>query len=117
MASQIKIGVNGVGGSNVANAASASFNITNPSISIASDRDMDRWRFNPEASPQAPPMDDFNFTSNMQANISMSMSNVEANFTWEMIGLGLDEPLPPQETIDELYGGPRSFFWRLNVDA
>jgi hypothetical protein len=24
-------------------------------------------------------------------------------YPWEMIGLGLDEPLPPQDTIDELY--------------
>lgn len=24
-------------------------------------------------------------------------------YPWEMIGLGLDEPLPPQETIDDLY--------------
>ena len=105
VAGQMKIGVNGAGTSNVANAGAANFNITNPSIAIASDRDMDRWRFNPE-SPQAPAIDDFNFPPNIQTNISMSMSNVDANFTWEMIGLGLDEPLPPQETIDELYGSP-----------
>ena len=33
-------------------------------------------------------------------NLGMTM---DPTFTWEMIGLGLDEPLPPQETIDELY--------------
>lgn len=45
-------------------------------------------------------MEEFNFNSSMQ----MGMDN---SFTWEMIGLGLEEPLPPQETIDELYVGPR----------
>lgn len=32
----------------------------------------------------------------------MSAENADA-YPWEMIGLGLDEPLPPQETIDDLY--------------
>ena len=41
---------------------------------------------------------DFNFPNNIPVEIP-DMSN---NFTWEMIGLGLEEPLPPQETIDEL---------------
>ena len=27
----------------------------------------------------------------------------DENLSWEMIGLGLEEPLPPQEAIDELY--------------
>lgn len=75
-------------------AATANFNVTDPSIGIASSRDMDRWPFNPE-SPNR--VDEFNFNSNM-----MGMSAVDGNFTWEMIGLGLEEPLPPQETIDEL---------------
>ena len=26
----------------------------------------------------------------------------EGSFSWEMIGLGLGEPLPPQDMIDEL---------------
>jgi hypothetical protein len=72
--------------------------VNNPSIGITSDRDMDRWQFNGE-SPQTAALDDFNFNSNM----TMGMNNVGGNFTWEMIGLGLEEPLPPQETIDELY--------------
>jgi hypothetical protein len=33
----------------------------------------------------------------------MGMGIDDSTFTWEMIGLGLEEPLPPQETIDELY--------------
>ncbi|KAL2883515.1 hypothetical protein SGCOL_001198 [Colletotrichum sp. CLE4] len=83
-------------------AAPTSYSITNPNLGLGADHDVDRWRFNGE-SPQAqnaaaPPMDDFNFNSNM----SMGMSNAGSNFTWEMIGLGLEEPLPPQETIDEL---------------
>lgn len=79
-------------------AATANFNVTDPSIGIASGRDMDRWRFNAD-SPQNVPRDDFNFNGSM----AMNMNDMGSNFTWEMIGLGLEEPLPPQETIDELY--------------
>jgi hypothetical protein len=78
-------------------APTTNFTVTDPTIGIASSRDMDRWNFSGE-SPQNAPIDDFNFNS----NLSMGMNSVEANFTWEMIGLGLEEPLPPQETIDEL---------------
>lgn len=39
---------------------------------------------------------------NMAFDPNLGMA-VDPTFTWEMIGLGLDEPLPPQETIDELY--------------
>lgn len=28
--------------------------------------------------------------------------SAEGDFSWEMIGLGLDEPLPPQDVMDEL---------------
>jgi hypothetical protein len=58
---------------------------------------MDRWRFNGE-SPQGNGLDEFNFASNMP----ISMNSMDPSFTWEMIGLGLEEPLPPQDTIDEL---------------
>ncbi len=44
-------------------------------------------------------MDDITFNA---ANLNMGMTMDETNFTWEMIGLGLEEPLPPQETIDDL---------------
>ncbi|KAH9908671.1 hypothetical protein F4778DRAFT_357656 [Xylariomycetidae sp. FL2044] len=74
------------------------FAVPNPSIGIASDRDMDRWRINGE-SPQATGLEDFNFSS----NIGLGMNGMDPSFTWEMIGLGLEEPLPPQETIDELH--------------
>ena len=78
-------------------AATANFTVTDPSIGIASSRDMDRWHFTAD-SPNAPPLDDFNFSSGM----GMGIGGVDNNFSWEMIGLGLEEPLPPQETIDEL---------------
>lgn len=29
--------------------------------------------------------------------------NLDQNFSWEMIGLGLEEPMPTQEAVDELY--------------
>ncbi|KAK6078654.1 binuclear zinc transcription factor [Seiridium cupressi] len=63
---------------------------------------MDRWQFSGE-SPQATNNEEFNFAAptNMPMNME-SMTNLPNSFTWEMIGLGLEEPLPPQETIDEL---------------
>ncbi|KAI1094164.1 hypothetical protein F5B19DRAFT_482327 [Rostrohypoxylon terebratum] len=75
------------------------FNVANPSIGIANDRDMDRWRFNGESPQASSGLDDFNFNG----NISMNIGGMDNSFTWEMIGLGLEEPLPPQETIDELH--------------
>ncbi|KAK8126029.1 fungal-specific transcription factor domain-containing protein [Apiospora kogelbergensis] len=72
-------------------------NIANPAIAIASDNDMDRWHFNGD-SPQPGAADDFNFNTAMPMDM-----NLDSSFTWEMIGLGLEEPLPPQETIDELH--------------
>ena len=30
--------------------------------------------------------------------------NLDHSFSWEMIGLGLEEPMPTQEAVDELYG-------------
>jgi hypothetical protein len=84
-----------------------SYNPAEPSMGMANNPDMDRWHFNPE-SPPTGQIEEFNFNGNM----TMNMNNVDSNFTWEMIGLGLEEPLPPQETIDELYAsralpGPR----------
>ena len=29
--------------------------------------------------------------------------NLDHSFSWEMIGLGLEEPMPTQEAVDELY--------------
>ncbi|ROW11056.1 hypothetical protein VMCG_01094 [Cytospora schulzeri] len=71
-----------------------SFTVSDPSINLATDRDMDRWHFNGNTSPQPQAAADaFDFSS-------LPMQN---NFTWEMIGLGLEEPLPPQESIDEFH--------------
>lgn len=73
------------------------FNISNPSLNIGNGVDTDRWGFNGE-SPSAP-IDSMAFTT----DLNMGMGIDDSTFTWEMIGLGLEEPLPPQETIDELY--------------
>lgn len=55
--------------------------------------DLDRWNLTADNSPRPPaPPDSFDF----------SAIPIPNNFTWEMIGLGLEEPLPPQESIDEL---------------
>lgn len=67
-----------------------------PALTMAGNGD---WQLPGESSPHAAGLDDFNFNS-----MAMDMGNtVDANFTWEMIGLGLEEPLPTQETIDELH--------------
>jgi hypothetical protein len=79
-------------------ASTANFNVTNPSIAIAGDRDMDRWRFNGDSPQPGNVETEFNFNN----NIPMGMNSMDNSFTWEMIGLGLEEPLPPQDTIDEL---------------
>lgn len=60
--------------------------------------DTESWRFNQDPA-QSGPADDFDFAASM----GMDMGGVGSSFTWEMIGLGLDEPLPPQDIIDELY--------------
>ncbi|KAF2691293.1 hypothetical protein K458DRAFT_69880 [Lentithecium fluviatile CBS 122367] len=36
-------------------------------------------------------------------NGGTSAHTAEGEFPWEMIGLGLDEPLPPQDVMDDLY--------------
>lgn len=44
----------------------------------------------PEMNPDMLPMPDMNL-------------GLDDDFSWEMIGLGLEEPMPTQEAIDELY--------------
>lgn len=96
---------------------SANFNVTTPNIALTANRDMDQWRTNGDSPQNNSSNNDFNATAAAAAatgntgggmddfsfnnNISMGM-NIDNSFTWEMIGLGLEEPLPPQETIDEL---------------
>ena len=44
-----------------------------------------------------------NFEASPSANVVPDIDlAVDENFTWEMIGLGLEEPLPTQEAVDEL---------------
>lgn len=76
----------------------ADFGVSNPSIGIVEGVNAERWGFNGD-SPAQLSMDNMNFTADM----NMDMGIDDNTFTWEMIGLGLEEPLPPQETIDELY--------------
>ena len=77
-------------------AAAANFNISDPSRGIATGGGMDQWQFHGD--PTSAGLDDFNLGS----NLGLGMNGMGGDFTWEMIGLGLEEPLPPQETIDEL---------------
>ncbi|KAM0563886.1 hypothetical protein ACHAPJ_000093 [Fusarium lateritium] len=77
----------------------ANLNITNAPIDLTGDHNMEQhWNFT-DKSPQQGTMDNFNFNT----SLDMGINNVGGTFTWEMIGLGLEEPLPPQETIDELH--------------
>ena len=52
------------------------------------------------------PTRDFSDPPSQQAPSMMSGGGIDLGLgdalSWEMIGLGLEEPLPPQETIDEL---------------
>lgn len=73
---------------------------SNAPMAIGADWEMDRRNFNGESPQQGAPMDDFTFPP---TTMGMNMNSVGGDFTWEMIGLGLEEPLPPQETIDELH--------------
>ncbi|KYK55992.1 binuclear zinc transcription factor [Drechmeria coniospora] len=74
--------------------------LANPPMSVAADGEMDApWAHFGADSPRPGALDDFHFNASM----GIQMNGVGGNFTWEMIGLGLEEPLPPQETIDELH--------------
>ena len=52
------------------------------------------------------PMDGLLNTSNFEDPASNIIPDIDfaidENFSWEMIGLGLEEPLPCQEAVDEL---------------
>ncbi|EFX04748.1 c6 zinc finger domain containing protein [Grosmannia clavigera kw1407] len=77
------------------------FHVADPSMGLSGGRDMERWQFNGESPPpRQGSLDEFNFGSRIPMN---DIHPVDGNFTWEIINLGLDEPLPPQETIDELH--------------
>lgn len=39
----------------------------------------------------------------MLPDLNTTASPIDDGMTWEMIGLGLEEPLPTQEAIDELF--------------
>lgn len=66
------------------------------------DPDMDRWNHTPD-SPRAAQAEDFNFNANPNPSLAIPVNADGSNFSWEMIGLGLEEPLPAQESIDELH--------------
>ena len=40
--------------------------------------------------------------------------NLDQNFSWEMISLGLEEPMPMQEAVDELYDFCPLISWYAN---
>lgn len=54
----------------------------------------DQWQFNVAQDP----MTNLSFGATMDLRLGMD----DSIFCWEMIGLGLEEPLPAQEAIDEL---------------
>lgn len=39
----------------------------------------------------------------MLPDLNTTASPIDDGMTWEMVGLGLEEPLPTQEAIDELF--------------
>ena len=40
--------------------------------------------------------------------------NLDQTFSWEMIGLGLEEPMPMQEAVDQLYDLHPPLSWHAN---
>lgn len=70
--------------------------MSNASLGLGNVVDGDRWGFSGDSPQQA-------LEINFGTDMNMSMGIDDNTFTWEMIGLGLEEPLPPQDTIDELY--------------
>jgi hypothetical protein len=55
----------------------------------------------PSGTPMGGISSDFGMNDTSFDQPGMSVDPPEA-YPWEMIGLGLDEPLPPQDTIDDL---------------
>jgi hypothetical protein len=87
---------------------------TNPSIEIGAPRSSDLSKdFGLEVPFTAPDEAAFSsprmMTSGPSELFPHSVQDTEANafltedFSWAMIELGVQEPLPPQDTIDELY--------------
>ncbi|KAH7626433.1 fungal-specific transcription factor domain-containing protein [Sordaria sp. MPI-SDFR-AT-0083] len=77
-------------------AAAANFNVPDRSRGMATGGGMDQWQFHGDSASGG--LDDFNLGN----NLGLGMNSMGGDFTWEMIGLELEEPLPSQETIDEL---------------
>ena len=46
--------------------------------------------------------------------VSQMDLNLDQTFSWEMIGLGLEEPMPMQEAVDELYDLRPLLSWHAN---
>ena len=71
-----------------------------PNIGQRTDQSSERpWHFNGN-SPQNQVPEGMEF-KNMTLPMHTQLGG--GGFTWEMIGLGLEEPLPPQDTIDDLH--------------
>jgi hypothetical protein len=84
--------ISSVSGTGIPPVPAPVIDVTSPAVDV----DSNRWRYNNEAQP---PLSGMNFTANM----GMGMGIEDNTFTWEMIGLGIEEPLPIQEVVDELY--------------
>jgi hypothetical protein len=90
----------------VANASSQSFPPASASTSTNFIIESNLASMNDFTMPSGTPMggisSDFGTDGMSFDQPGMPADSPEA-YPWEMIGLGLDEPLPPQDTIDELY--------------
>ncbi|KAI9644866.1 hypothetical protein NHQ30_006893 [Ciborinia camelliae] len=86
-------GTSNVSGIGLRTVQAPDFNVPSPSIGV----DGERWRYNSDAQPT---LNNMPFPS--IPNIGIGMGLDENLFTWEMIGLGVEEPLPLQGVVDEL---------------
>ncbi|KAJ8061164.1 hypothetical protein OCU04_010237 [Sclerotinia nivalis] len=67
------------------------FNVSGPSITAGDER----WRYDSESEP---PLSGMGFSNTV--DVGMGLDDFPS--PWEMIGLGIEEPLPPQNAVDEL---------------
>lgn len=86
-------GTNNISGVGLRSVPAPELNVPSPSIGV----DSERWRYNND--PQST-LNDMGF-SNTMGSIGMGLDDFPS--AWEMIGLGIEEPLPLPEAVDELY--------------
>lgn len=85
-------GTGNVSGESLRTVPAAEFNVPGPSIRA----DGERWRYESDSEP---PLSGMGFVNTV--DVGMGLEDFPS--PWEMIGLGIEEPLPLQNAVDELH--------------